>query len=73
MRYLLALLLIFAYSSAFSSVYSLDKLLEIGEKTVKTLRRWNILQILNYILLSNKNIDLILMLALRIPKIAIIL
>ena len=38
MRYLLALLLIFAYSPAFSSVYSLDKLLEIGEKNSENIK-----------------------------------
>lgn len=38
MHYLLALLLIFIYSPAFSSVYSLDKLLEIGEKNSENIK-----------------------------------
>ena len=38
MHYLLVLLLIFIYSPAFSSVYSLDKLLEIGEKNSENIK-----------------------------------
>lgn len=38
MHYLLFFLLIFTYSPAFSSVYSLDKLLEIGEKNSENIK-----------------------------------